>query len=221
MAEYLGSTTAATNNHRTAWCASASWVAVPTSAQETRTQQCCVLPMTSAAFNTLPDNRSFHNSNVDYTSPQAPHLTRPVTTSQQQLDYPWHLPALLNSSIVSTPSAAAGSVAASYCSEWPLLPAISSACSMSSDDSPAATSTIDTIVNVLLLLGGSSTTNQALGSDSASTEDDSCEAVTGTPSAMHSAASSNAGCPPNAPVRRRPPVMLLPAEELPGLLLAA
>uniref|UniRef100_A0A383W324 Uncharacterized protein n=1 Tax=Tetradesmus obliquus TaxID=3088 RepID=A0A383W324_TETOB len=96
--------------------------------------------------------------------------------------------------------------------------------SIRSEDSPAAhptdaTSTTDTVANVLLLLGGSSTSSCAVSCDGATTEDNLCDA--GTLSAMHSAALSSAGCPPNAPARRRPPVMLLPAEELPGLLLAA
>jgi hypothetical protein len=185
-------------------------------------QHCCVLPMTSAAFKTLPGNSGFYNSSGDDTSLQIPHSTHPAGTSQQHLERPWHMPALLNSSTYNTPAAAAAAAgpAAALQNDWPLLPSDDSAGSNCSGDRPTmhridATSATDTIVNVLLLLGGSSTSTSPLSSI---IEAEPCEAAAGAPSAMHSAASSSAGCPPNAPVCRPPPVMLLPAQELPGLL---
>ena len=79
--------------------------------------------------------------------------------------------------------------------------------------------------NVLLLLGNvnksgavvireSSSSSNVRNGDSSSVT----AAATAPASALHGSAR---GCPPNAPARRRPPVLLLPAEELPGLLLAA
>eukprot|EP00883_Tetradesmus_obliquus_P000970 jgi/Sobl393_1/1103/SZX72057.1 len=88
--------------------------------------------------------------------------------------------------------------------------------------------TTDTVMNVLLLLGsgdacsrsasGACPTSRTLDGNSTSTSWDQCQEST---PAASSGFGAGVGCPPNAPARRRPPVMLLPAEELPGLLLAA
>lgn len=88
-------------------------------------QQIAVLPMTTAAFKTL-SIRSLQDHNPHGMFLQAPHLAHAVPTSQQHLKHPWHLPALLNGSIVSTQFAAAGGMAALR-SDWPLLPADDSA----------------------------------------------------------------------------------------------
>jgi hypothetical protein len=181
--------------------------------------------MTSAAFKALPGNSSSRSTNDDVTSVRLPHPTFAVSTSHKQLEAFWHLPALLNGSIC-TPLAAAADSMGALCHDWLHLPADS--CSTGSDSSSGSprahpsivTSATDTIVDVLLLLGGSSSSAPAYDCGIASTDEVSCEALAGlvVPSGS---TSSGAGCPPNAPLRRPPPVMLLPAEELPGLMLMA
>jgi hypothetical protein len=181
--------------------------------------------MTSAAFKRFPGSSTHIPGNAVRPFPLLQHpADYAIITSQQPLT-------LFNSSIWATPvapegSPAGGSGLANLPRSWPLLPADASAGSHSSIDSPRAhypnaTTITDTIVNVLMLLGDNSahhTSAHALDSDSDISGDDPSLSVDGVSAALHCSASS--GCPPNVPMRRAPPVMLLPAGELPGLALA-
>jgi hypothetical protein len=184
--------------------------------------------MTPAAFQTLPDSSSSTRAHNDIVR----HLQLPLypSSTSQQPNCPWQLPALFNSSICTTaavPALAGGSTLAAGYRDWPLLPSDDTTGSNSSDDSPRAhhpdaTSTTDTVANVLMLLGDSSSnyTSAPAGDNDGSTtddDDDSLLAVAGVSAAMHCVAIT--GCPPNVPMRRPPPVMLLPAQELPGRMM--
>lgn len=171
------------------------------------------------------------------------------TSTQAAVD--WHSPTLFNShqlesSLCQFPSlhrssnmpAAAATAAA--CDPWGVHdnePGHDSASSLSGSSTGkgvacqsagSTAATTDTVMNVLLLLGGvdacsrsasgACPTSSTLDSNSTSTTWDQGQESTPAASSGYGA---GCGCPPNAPARRRPPVMLLPAEELPGLLLAA
>jgi hypothetical protein len=80
------------------------------------------------------------------------------------------------------------------------------------------------VMNVLLLLGGSpcSSTSSSSSSGPIAQEHPPSMNKLNMPQAVSVQRRAVAsGCPPNAPLRRLPPVMLLPANELPGLLMAA
>uniref|UniRef100_A0A383WE54 Uncharacterized protein n=1 Tax=Tetradesmus obliquus TaxID=3088 RepID=A0A383WE54_TETOB len=202
------------------------WVAIPTPARHTHVcmQQRSVLPVTPAAFRSLPGSintsGSFYLSSDDLV--RLPSPSCPASSSAKT-----HCPAWQLSCSLPLPAAAPGGSLTCLCADWPLLlpdNSTSSGTTCSSTSAPHSAAAADTVANVLLLLGNvnessvvvireSSSSNVRSGDSSSFTA-----AATAPASALHGA---GVGCPPNAPARRRPPVMLLPAEELPGLLLAA
>jgi hypothetical protein len=155
------------------------------------------------------------------------------TSSHMQPTGLWQLPALPSSSSMM-PAVAAGRSLSETHSDWPLLPiddssASSNVSSSSSGHAVAYESTgssaasTDTVMNVLLLLGAdptgtSSSSSRAVAGDT--TLDSASHAQMSTPEASPRPRPRH-GCPPNAPMRRPPPVMLLPAQELPGMMLLA
>jgi hypothetical protein len=167
------------------------------------------------------------------TSPQARHDWAGNTSCSSHL-LPtglWQLPVLPSSS--STPAAAAAysDLSATF-GDWPLLPSDDSSASSNVsisnergmyDGAGSTAAGTDTVMNVLLLLGGDSACNgsssKAFAEDSSSSFDSAGQTQLPHPAASPQRPRSRYGCPPNAPMRRPPPVMLLPAEELPGLVL--
>jgi hypothetical protein len=85
------------------------------------------------------------------------------------------------------------------------------------------------VMNVLLLLGADpagTTSRSSKAAAGATTLDTNSSFDSASHAQMSNAGASprprsSQGCPPNAPMRRPPPVMLLPAQELPGMMLLA
>jgi hypothetical protein len=207
------------------------WVAIPTlghhAQQLTCMQQRSVLPMTSAAFRALPGSSVATNSlpsNDDLLCVPRP---GPNTSSMQT-----HCPAWqLNSSLCrpSAPAVAACTALACLCNDWPLLLLDNSNSGSTTSSTPgvpcAEDAAPDTVASVLLLLGSSnkksSVSISEVDSSKYARSDDSSPVESTAATSSSAMCGAGYGCPPNAPMRRPPPVMLLPAEELQGLMLQA